>query len=349
MPDSPRARSVTETIRPFRWRIAFTYALTVIEDLLELSYPWATGLAINGLLAQNYRMIAPVMIAWVLHTAIGCGRQMYDTRLYTEVYNTIVIDTVLRQRQSGIEPTKVAARSAMSREFVSFFEKDMPVVLNSLVSIVGSAAILFYYDLVIGAVAALLFIPVAIINRSYMRRSLMLNEGLNNQLEQEVQAIEAAQEGAVTRHFAEVRAWRVKLSDADAFNWTAIEGLSILGFLLVPARHLYAKRRRRHHLCDLRLCLAPDGKARHDAADRPAAHAPQGHPPPDRGQGLDRGDRRANTAHRDRQERAALMHPDHLNPPHRAAGRQKGSRGQVETRSYPGSFREPGLDRAATG
>ena len=121
----------------------------------------------------------------------------------------------------------------MSREFVTFFEKDMSVVLNTLVSIVGSAAILFYYDLMIGAVVALLFIPVAIINRSYMQRSLMLNKGLNNQLEQEVQVIEAAQEGAVTRHFAEVRAWRVKLSDADAFNWTAIEGLSILVFLLV--------------------------------------------------------------------------------------------------------------------
>jgi ABC-type multidrug transport system fused ATPase/permease subunit len=239
MPDGPRARSVTETIRPFRWRIAFTYGLTVIEDLLELSYPWATGLAINGLLAQDYRMIAPVMIAWVLHTAIGCGRQMYDTRLYTEVYNTIVINTVLRQRQSGIEHTKVAARSAMSREFVTFFEKDMPVVLNTLVSIIGSAAILFYYDLVIGAVAALLFIPVAVINRTYMRRSLMLNEGLNNQLEQEVEVIEAAREGPVARHFAEVRAWRVKLSDADAFNWTAIEGLSILVFLLVLLRVTY--------------------------------------------------------------------------------------------------------------
>ena len=239
MPDNSRARSVTESIRPFRWRIAFTYALAVIEDLLELSYPWATGLAINGLLAQDYRMIAPVMIAWVLHTAIGCGRQMEDTRLYTEVYNTVVIDTVRRQRQSGIEPTKVAARAAMSREFVTFFEKDVPVVLNTLVSIVGSAAVLFYYDLVIGAVAALLFIPVAIINRRYMQRSLMLNEGLNNQLEHEVQVIEAAQEGALTSHFAEVRGWRVKLSDADAFNWTAIEGLSILAFLLVLLRVTY--------------------------------------------------------------------------------------------------------------
>ena len=239
MPDGSRARSVIETIRPFRWRIAVTYALTVSEDLLALSYPWATGIAINGLLAHDYRMIAPVMIAWLLHTAIGCVRQLYDTRLYTKIYNAIVIDTVLRQRQSGVEPTKVAARSAMSREFVTFFEKDMPVVLNTLVSIVGSAAILFYYDLVIGVVAASQFIPVAILNRSYMRRSLMLNEALNNQLEHEVRVIEAAQEGAVTRHFAEVRAWRVKLSDADAFNWTAIEALSILVFLLVLLRVAY--------------------------------------------------------------------------------------------------------------
>ena len=43
MSDGPRPRSVIETIRPFRWRIAFTYALNVFEDLLELAYPWATG------------------------------------------------------------------------------------------------------------------------------------------------------------------------------------------------------------------------------------------------------------------------------------------------------------------
>jgi uncharacterized membrane protein len=36
-----------------------------------------------------------------------------------------------------------------------------------------------------------------------------------------------------------VRAWRVKLSDADALNWTAIEGLAILVFLLVLLRVTY--------------------------------------------------------------------------------------------------------------
>ena len=72
-----------------------------------------------------------------------------------------------------------------------------------------------------------------------MRRSLMLNEGLNNQLEHEVQIVDAAREPEVAHHFAEVRAWRVKLSDADALNWTAIEVLSILVFLLVLLRVAY--------------------------------------------------------------------------------------------------------------
>ena len=237
-PAAPSTSAIS-ALRPFRWRMALTYALTLTEDLLELSYPWATGLAINGLMAHDYRMIAPVMIAWVLHTAIGCCRQMYDTRLYTTVYNAIVVDTVLRQRQAGIEATKVAARSGMSREFVTFFEKDMPVVINTLVGIVGSAAILFYYDLIIGAVGDLLFVPVAIINRGYMRRSLALNRSLNDQLEHEVDVIGTAQEKPVADHFAEVRAWRVKLSDADALNWTTIEVLSMLVFLLVLLRVTY--------------------------------------------------------------------------------------------------------------
>lgn len=234
-----KAHSAADAIRPFRWRIALTYALTVVEDLLELSYPWATGLAINGLLVHDYRMAAPLLMAWVLHTVVGCGRQMYDTRLYTRVYNAIVVDTVLRQRQAGIEPTTVAARSTMSREFVAFFEKDMPVVINAVVGIVGSAAILFTYDLIIGAAVTLLFLPVAAINRNYMRRSLMLNAGLNNQLEHEVRVIDGADRQAVAEHFSQVRSWRVKLSDADAGNWTAIEVMSMIVFVAVLARVAY--------------------------------------------------------------------------------------------------------------
>ena len=241
MPSTSQAKSVSalEAIRPFRARIALTYALTLIEDLLELSYPWATGLAIDGLLSHDYRMAAPVIIAWVCRSAIGCFRQMYDTRVYTQVYNSIVIETILRQRGAGVGTAGVAARSSMSREFVTFFEKDVPVIVTALIGIVGSALILFYYDLIIGAVVSLLFIPVYLINRRYSRRSLKLNEGLNNQLEHEVDVIEHAEPAAVKSHFTKLRIWRIKLSNAEAFNWTTIEVLSVLVFIVVLIRATY--------------------------------------------------------------------------------------------------------------
>lgn len=228
-----RARKTTalSAVRPFSFRIALTYTLTFLEDLLELSYPWATGIAIDGLIARDFHHAIPIVVAWSTRAAIGCFRQMYDTRLYTQVYNRIVEDTILRQRRAGVEATSVAARSAMSREFVTFFEVDVPVVITALISILGSAAILFWYDLVIGALVSLLFVPVLLVNRVYVRVTTQLNHGLNNQLEREVDYINRADPTEIGTHFGLVRFWRVKLSDAAALNWTIIEVLSILVFV----------------------------------------------------------------------------------------------------------------------
>jgi ABC-type multidrug transport system fused ATPase/permease subunit len=231
--------SALDAIRPFRWKIGLTYALTLIEDLLELSYPWATGLAINGLLDHDYRLALPIVVAWAVRSAIGLFRQMYDTRVYTRIYNAIVEETILRQRRAGFKSTQVAARSAMSRDFVTFFEKDVPVVVTAIIGILGSAAILFWYDLFIGGLTALLFIPAYLVNRVYIRVTLRLNEGLNNQLEQEVQAIERAEPEPIREHFAKLRSWRIRLSDAEAYNWTLIEVLSIGVFVAVLVRATY--------------------------------------------------------------------------------------------------------------
>jgi ABC-type multidrug transport system fused ATPase/permease subunit len=127
----------------------------------------------------------------------------------------------------------------MSRDFVTFFEKDVPVIVTSLIGVFGSAAILFTYDLLIGAATAALFVPVFLVNRVYSRRSLKLNEGLNNQLEREVDIIEVAEPATVQRHFDGLRVCRVKLSDAEAINWTVIEVLSILVFIAVLVRATY--------------------------------------------------------------------------------------------------------------
>jgi ABC-type multidrug transport system fused ATPase/permease subunit len=236
IPLKARKKTALDAVKPFSWRIGLTYVLTFIEDLLELSYPWATGIAIDGLMAHEFNQALPLVLAWSARACIGCFRQMYDTRVYTEIYNTIVEDTIIRQRKAGIEATSVSARSAMSREFVTFFEIDVPVVITSLIHILGSAIILFWYDYQIGALAALLFIPVFLVNRVYVRVTSRLNRELNDQLEKEVIYIERHNRDEVRAHFTLVRKWRVKLSDAAAYNWTIIEVLSIGVFVAILLR-----------------------------------------------------------------------------------------------------------------
>ena len=235
----PRGGSAVEAIRPFRRRIAFTYALNAVEDLLELSYPWATGLAIDGLLAANWIEGLPIIVAWTLRMLIGTFRKMYDTRVYNDVYNAIIIETVLRQRRGGAGTPEVAARSAMARDFVLFFERDVPIIATAVIGIVGSAAILFYYDWIIGALVTILFVPVTLINRVYSRRTLQLNRGLNNTLETEVDVIDRADPEELKRHFTSVRTCRVKLSDAEAWNWGTIEVMSIVVFVAILFRATY--------------------------------------------------------------------------------------------------------------
>jgi ABC-type multidrug transport system fused ATPase/permease subunit len=231
--------SALEALRLYQWRIALTYTLTLVEDLLELSYPWATGIAINGVLEGHMEQTAPLIIAWTARSTIGLIRRMYDTRLYTEIYNRIVEQTIMRQRRAGIPATRVAARSAMSREFVTFFEKDVATLVTTMVGIFGSLGMLLWYDLIIGAMMAGLFLPVVIVNNSYVRKSYAFNRELNNQLEEEVNAIDSADQKQVKDHFNAVRSWRVKLSDAEAFNWSIIEVLSILLMVGVLVRITY--------------------------------------------------------------------------------------------------------------
>jgi hypothetical protein len=204
--------------------------------LLELSYPWATGLAIDGLIAHNFSQAIPIVAAWSMRAAIGCFRHMCDTRLYTLIYNKIIVETIIRQRAAGVSVTNVAARSAMARECVTFFETDVTMVIAAAMHIIGSAALPFWNDLIVGAWAALLFLPVILINRFYISFSSRLNHSLNNQLERETGFIDRVDPVEIKAHFDAVRSFRVKLSDALALNWTAVEVISIFVFIPILMR-----------------------------------------------------------------------------------------------------------------
>jgi len=164
---------------------------------------------------------------WLAHTVTGVFRQSYDTRVFTSIYTDLATRTVSEQETRGVTTSQIVARSSLSREFVNFFERDIPATVNSLFGLLGALVLLFFYDAWSAAFCLILLVPLAILNRRYSRRTLTLNRRLNDQLEREVTVLTRRMPSRVFGHYRLLAKWRISLSDAEAMNWGIMELFSI--------------------------------------------------------------------------------------------------------------------------
>ena len=212
----------------YRWRIALTYALFVVENLLRLAQPLLIGWAINDLLQSSFVGLGIFAVSQVLHMAIRVGRQMYDTRAFTGIYSEKAGELVLGQRAEQVDVSTVAARSALARDFVEFFERHVPIIIQALFSLVGAVLFLAYYDNVLVLYCAALIVPAMVLNFVFGRKSLRLSRLLHDQLEREVEVIREPSLGSVKDHYSAVARWRVKLSDNEALTMGLMETFVLL-------------------------------------------------------------------------------------------------------------------------
>lgn len=212
----------------YRWKIGLTYGLFGIENLLRLSQPLLIGLAINDLLHQSYFGLLLFIAGQALHMAIRVCRQMYDTRAFTSIYSDRASQLVLHQRASDVDVSTVAARSALAREFVEFFERHVPIIIQSLFSLVGAVLILAWYDWMLVLFCAALIVPSLILNLYFGRKSLRLSGLLHDQLEAEVEIIKQPTAEKVREHYDAAARWRIKLSDNEATTMGLMESFVLL-------------------------------------------------------------------------------------------------------------------------
>ncbi len=226
-----------EMFQAERWRIALTYAVTLLENLFYLLYPWTIGLAIDGLLAgKGWWSLVPLVAIWGAHIMIGAGRQVYDTWVFARLHARIATATIERQRLAGIETTEIAARSVMSRELVDFFEREVPTLMTAALGLVGGIAMLFWYDRPVGLIVTVWMAPVLVVYAIMGRRAHGLNRDLNDETEREVDLIERNRFVPLASHFRRRGRLRVRLSNAEATSWSLVELFSITAVVLVLLR-----------------------------------------------------------------------------------------------------------------
>jgi len=210
-----------------RRRIQAGYALVVVENLLALLWPFAIGLAIDGLVDDRWAGLAFFVALALTHTAVGFARQRYQTRTFNRLYAEIATDVVEQQRRAGVDTASVSGRTALAGEYVEFLEHDAPLAITAGFTIAGSLVMIFLYDPAVGLAAAAIAIPVLLINRRLMARSEGIFRDLNDLAEVEVDVIGRGRRSESSRHFGRVARRWVRLSDAEAASWSIVEVVAV--------------------------------------------------------------------------------------------------------------------------
>lgn len=203
--------------------ITVAYGLLGLETLLDLLRPAAWGLSIDALLSGEPGGLGWAVAQHLAHLAAGTARRAVDTRVFTRAYAGLATSVVLEQRAAGKGVSEVSARGALAREFVDFLERHLPDALRGVGFLVGGCIALGWYEPLLVLLVVALALPVTLLNHRYAQVAGRLNRGLNDRIEREVGVVEAARPVGVAAHFAAIARWRVRLSDAESFNFAATE------------------------------------------------------------------------------------------------------------------------------
>jgi len=227
-------RSAVQTLKRLGRRhsrkLLLTLLLVVAENVMYLLYPLLAGFAINAILSgQTWHAVLYAVMVFTLW-AIGAARRSVDTRTFARIYAELAVPVIEAQRNENHTASVIAARVALSREFVDFFEKHLPVLITSLASMTGAAVMLLTIEFWTGAGCLAILLFFACFLPGFTRRNDALFGRLNNRLEKEVQFVSHANTASLGRHYGVLAMLRIRLSDREAGGYLAIGSMAALLF-----------------------------------------------------------------------------------------------------------------------
>lgn len=231
-----------------RKKLAFTFSLVGLENLLFTLYPLIGGFVINAILngqtlhALLYAML--VLIIW----GVGSARRAVDTRTFVKMYADLAVPVILNQKQKH-NTSSAAAHATLARQFIDFFEVHLPILITSGFSVIGSVIMLLIIEFWSGIIALVILILFILILPTYLKINDKLYFKLNNRLENEVNVIERSKNHELIKHYTLLSRIRIAISNREALSYLTIGfamailfGTTLVLFSLksVQAGHVYA-------------------------------------------------------------------------------------------------------------
>ncbi len=214
---------LTKTWQENKFAIGYIYVLNIIEELCYLLIPSSVGLLIDTFVYNKGYGIWAFVITYVGWQATATYRKIKDTINFTKIFNSVSLHLIADHQEKEISTTKINARVELLKQIIAFFEDDVPFLVKSVISIIGSCILLYYYNHKLLFVSVIIVFPSLLINHFYSKKIIKATQQVNDKYEHQIDVINSQDKYIQNAYFNSLRELNIKKSTLEAYNFGFLE------------------------------------------------------------------------------------------------------------------------------
>jgi hypothetical protein len=201
----------------------------VAQGLILLE-PYVLGKMIDGLLTREYFWLFIFLGIILFENILIYRRMVYDTKIYTKIYNRIVLRYIKREKDS--DHSSRIARTEMSNHIINFLENDVHFYIYAILTVVGTLFFIFLESPITGFVVISCILPICLIVYMLYKKIAQSTRVGHDHYEQKIEILSDNDEAKVETFFKRRRKILIYGSTLQGKNWTALNSVKSI-FLII--------------------------------------------------------------------------------------------------------------------
>lgn len=214
--------------KEYKYKLLLIYFFMLLTELSIIIQPYLLGRSIDGLVGGSWLWIILLFISYCISNLFNYKRMVYDTKVYTQIYN----DIVLRFLKINNKPDSIkVARTDMSHDIVGVLEGYVHYYIATIITIFGSIGFIYITNWKVGLLITLALIVIIFAVLVFYKK---IRQGINvrnNHYENKVTAIQNGYDTSVS-FFKRRRKLEIFESTLQGKNWFSVDMIKSIFLIL---------------------------------------------------------------------------------------------------------------------
>lgn len=206
--------------KEYKYELILIYFYMFVAQFLFLLEPYVLGKMIDGLLKKEYFWTYCFIGIAIFENFFIYKRMVFDTKIYTKIYNGIVLKYLKRERDS--DTSSKIARTELSNHLINFLENEMHYYIMAVITVIGSLFFIFLENPIVGFVVLSSIVPICLIVYSLYKKIAQGTKVAHSHYEQKISILTEGDDTRIETFFNRRRKILIYQSTIQGKNWTAL-------------------------------------------------------------------------------------------------------------------------------